>query len=343
MKSVSALIVFSVLFLNGLYGGCGIYEHYLNILSPSSAWYGNNNTPLNGAVLSNNIILNSSTLNIETRGINTWNDNGSQVTSARFNYRVYKQGTSAPNFTVVNLTYQGENGNNKYWNNNNPQINLLQGLTTTGTYVFEVYFDATSNCQSGCNCTIYESNNGNNFIATFIVTGTLPIDLIYFDALLTKDNSVKLSWESNAVGNTEMFEIQHSRDSKTFSTFEKIKVNGETKFEFFHYKKTSGISYYRLKQTDKDGVVTYSPIRVVEADRDQIQLSPNPTNKILSIQGLGNIDQTVTIHDQSGKEVYRTKVSSDSLNVDLQGLLPGIYFVRIINMHDSNVFRLIKS
>ncbi len=336
MRRLFTIFILSFVFGNILNAGGGIWEYYLHI---NSTWYGNQggNTPLNGVVLANNIILNSSTLTIETRGINTWQDNGCNVTSAHFNYRIYKQGDTPPSsFNMVNLTYQSQSGNNKYWNNNNPLIDLLQGITESGTYIFEVYFDAPTN---GTNCagTLYDNNGGSNYKATFIVTGTLPLNLLYFDAIRTENKHIKLSWASNAENNADVFEIQYGRNGADYYSIGEVKSDGLDKYEFIHNNPEQGVSYYRLKQTDKDGLITYSNIRMVEILENQIKISPNPASKTLSISGINNSSQLVSIIDQNGKELYRGSTDSDYFEVDIESFQPGIYFVRIHKIGRAHV------
>lgn len=342
MRRLFTILIFSFIFGNILNAGGGIWEYYLHI---NSIWYGNqgSNIPLNGAVLSNNIILNSSTLTIDTRGINTWQDNGCNVTSAHFNYRIFKQGDTPPSsFTVVNLTYQSQGGNNKYWNDNGPVIDLLQGITESGTYVFEVYFDAPTN---GTNCagTLYDNNGGSNYKATFIVTGTLPLNLLYFDAINLGNKQIKLSWASNFENHADVFEIQYSKDGSYFYSIGEIKSNSINKYEFIHNNPEQSVSYYRLKQTDQYGLITFSSIRVVEFLENQIKLSPNPANKKLFIRGMDSTSQIVSIIDQNGKELFRGTTNSDYFEVDIESFQPGIYFVRIHNSLDTKSFRFIKS
>jgi len=347
MKRKLTLFIILVFFGNLVFATGEISDYYLQIFSPnnpSGKWYGNQsgNTPLDGEVIDNNIILNSSSLYIQTRGINTLQSEGCIFNSARMNYRVYKQGTSAPSFTTVNLPFVLQADGKKEWHESSPVINLLNGITTTGTYVFEVYFDASTNC-TDCACAHYYSNFSNNFKATFIVTGTLPLNLLYFDAINLGNKQIKLTWASNVDNHADVFEIQYSKNGVHYHAIGEINSYGSDKYEFIHNNPVPGVAYYRLKQTDRDGLITYSNIRVVELLENQIKISPNPATKTLSIRGLDNTGQIISIIDQNGKELYRGTTNSDYFEVDIESFQPGIYFVKIQNSLDIQSFRFIKS
>lgn len=80
-------------------------------------------------------------------------------------YRVYLQGSSAPNFTTSNKSYYNWNSWNNGWRyptfgNNGLNVDILSGKAS-GKYVFEYYFDATATS------TLYCSNNSSNFKVNF--------------------------------------------------------------------------------------------------------------------------------------------------------------------------------
>ncbi len=95
----------------------------------------------------------------------------------------------------------------------------------------------------------------------------LPIELISFDAKL-EDNVVNLDWKTATEINNDYFTIERSSNGKDFTIV--LKVNGagnSTTVRSYHAEDEqplSGMSYYRLKQTDYDGKYTYSPIRNIK-------------------------------------------------------------------------------
>ncbi len=99
---------------------------------------------------------------------------GGDILNTELFYRVYKTGAAVlPTFTAVNIGFFSEfsngcGGKDQTWESGSGSINLLSGLTP-GTYTMEVYSRAKNNI--GTNTFWYASNNGNNYKATFTVTG----------------------------------------------------------------------------------------------------------------------------------------------------------------------------
>lgn len=327
---VFVLFVFSL----KLSAGGGIYETYMSfsLNSGSEVYYGTGggNPTLQGANLGSNINLNSSTLVLRLRGLNSWNDGGCDVTSATYHYRIYKNTDPAPGFTALNLTQQGAAGNNKFWNNNSPDINLLSGLTTTGTYNFEVYLSANTNSLGGCPSTIFESNGGANFTATFTVTIPLPVKYKNFD-VNRKSTLNHLQWTTASETNNDYFEIQHSTDGRNFKVVGQVKGygNSNTDRDYFFSHEVSGtaISYYRLKQVDFDGKYEYSGIISVRSENDRwdesIAVSPNPVNDFLFVNGIADHAEYI-VTDYSGRQIMIGSVDSGQ-SLDVATLAPGFY------------------
>ena len=93
---------------------------------------------------------------------NTFQDNGDNVTSVELNYRVFN-GTP-PNFSTVSIDFvPPQNGNDKFWQTTNSNVNLLASLAP-GTYTFEVFGSASSTAGNR-----FYSNGGANYTATFTV------------------------------------------------------------------------------------------------------------------------------------------------------------------------------
>lgn len=99
---------------------------------------------------------------------NTFNDNGSNVTHANLNYRIYPTGSPSGAFTNIQTTTPVSNvGNNKTWQVTNGTTNLLTGLTP-GNYTLQIYTESFTN---GTNTAgnIFGFTSGGNPTASFTV------------------------------------------------------------------------------------------------------------------------------------------------------------------------------
>lgn len=116
----------------------------------------------------------------------TFKNGSSNACGGNLRYRVYRTCDTAPSFSTLALTFccnQGGTdcsggacgpdvnnpGDQKWRGVPGATVNVINGLTLAGTYVFEVYFDATGSTSnaSGCEETKYSSNGGINFRAYF--------------------------------------------------------------------------------------------------------------------------------------------------------------------------------
>ena len=96
-----------------------------------------------------------------------WKDNSSNITSMTLNYRVYKQGSTPPSFSTLDIPWASDlGGNEQRWAKDNYNVDLLSLVTESGTWVIEFYYSAATN---GTNCSnpIYWNNGGNNYKLTF--------------------------------------------------------------------------------------------------------------------------------------------------------------------------------
>jgi hypothetical protein len=108
----------------------------------------------------------------------------------------------------------------------------------------------------------------------------LSAELVGFEA--EKNNEgVKVKWTTANEVKNEYFAVEKSRNGKQWQ--ELTKVNGAgysikmTDYQVQDNKPYEGLSYYRLKQVDFDGVETYSDIVSVEFDyNDVFNVFPNP-------------------------------------------------------------------
>jgi len=167
----------------------------------------------------------------------------------------------------------------------------------------------------------------------------LPIELLSFTAQTTDNKSVDLRWITASEKNSAHFEIQRSVDGISFLNISRTVAAGNSNTEQVYYFKDEkpffGTSYYRLKQVDIDGSVTYSDVVQVKLNRDYLtpNVYPNPVQNEHSLTiDFGNISSaSVEIHisDMSGKRVYsRTfEAGQNRFEIPVNGLASGMYVI----------------
>jgi hypothetical protein len=163
-------------------------------------------------------------------------------------------------------------------------------------------------------------------------TTPLPITLLFFDAL-AKERKVYLKWATASEINNDFFTIERSKNGLEWEKVVNVKGAGFSStllnYDAIDHEPYSGISYYRLKQTDFDGQYAYSNIRAVniDSDKDIVKIYPNPTNDRFYIVTSGDTDYNVSILDAYGKTIFS---DNNSKEISTQGLASGMYVVRII-------------
>jgi choice-of-anchor A domain-containing protein len=159
----------------------------------------------------------------------------------------------------------------------------------------------------------------------------LPVTLSQFDATAEK-NTVTLNWTTTTETGSSRFDIQHSRNGKTWEPIGTIVAHGESKdvqyYRFTHFLPANGQNFYRLKMIDLDETFTYSRIRNVEVEaREILAVFPNPVSERILLTDYTNVSQ-ITLTDLSGRKVYQTN-KIEASGIDCQSFEPGRYVVTI--------------
>lgn len=176
------------------------------------------------------------------------------------------------------------------------------------------------------------------FASDDIDVNPLPITLISFKAT-ANGSTVDLDWQTGSEINNDYFTIERSVDGITFypilTTDGAGNSNSTLDYHETDVSPISGISYYRLKQTDFNGEFSYSHVEVVELTNggSGVNIFPNPIaanqgDLTLVFATTGN--KEIKIIDQLGKIVLAQISTSDLLtNINVSSLQSGVYFVQI--------------
>lgn len=171
----------------------------------------------------------------------------------------------------------------------------------------------------------------------------LPIELLNFEAILN-DNQVDLNWSTASEKNNDYFTIERSKDGQVFETILTVDgpINGNSTSlrNYFEvdYSPYSGVSYYRLKQTDFDGKTSYSNIVPVENNTGTTNLTifPNPTTQgtetFVSISSTENTEILVVLRDATGRELFSKVIvmskTPEVIAINKEGqLAKGVYLI----------------
>ncbi len=167
----------------------------------------------------------------------------------------------------------------------------------------------------------------------------LPISLVYFKASVQSDE-VLLNWTTTAEINNSYFTVQRSTNVIGWESIQNINgagTSGTTKsYTAKDMSPYSGVSYYRLMQTDFDGKSTYSYVVSVNIINkiSEILIYPNPADDHLWIRFESPAKYEVAVFNNSGQLVNQpVSVSGNKMELNISELKPGIYVLCI--SHDG--------
>jgi len=168
------------------------------------------------------------------------------------------------------------------------------------------------------------------------------------DALAT-EKTVLVKWVTSSELNNSHFEVERSLDNKNFRTVALI-LDGfaaEGTGKTYQFKEEAGevkngkTVYYRLKQFDNDGKVSYSTVMAVhlqnKANINAMQIFPNPSGNVFSVhmntveQGNAEI-RIVSLAGQTRLSKQST-ISKGNTILQVEGLnqlTPGVYMAQLI-------------
>ncbi len=230
--------------------------------------------------------------------------------------------------------------NNTTYNNgdvNNIELNV-SNLTIGETYYFIV--DGEGGSSSSAYLTISGADN--------CITN-LPVELVLFQGENTEKGNL-LTWKTITELNNDYFLIEKKTSLNSWSVIGEMKAvgnsNEEINYRFIDSNPSEKTHYYRLKQVDFNGSVSYSKVISVNSDFEKLQIIPNPfQNSIVAmISGIKN-DSLVTILDNSGRimDGYNIIFDTDKITIFFdETFLSGAYFLKINNGNKTKVKRIIK-
>lgn len=164
----------------------------------------------------------------------------------------------------------------------------------------------------------------------------LPVSLINFDAQ-EKHQSILLSWSTSSETNNHYFTIEKSVDGNNW--FEIARVYGagnssiQRNYSYEDLAPQPGILYYRLRQTDADGLeANYDAVSVNYHAEVELYVYPNPTLGTVNVKTSDEADQSqVRFINLTGQVVHEENVSGNTHEFDLRGLPAGIYIIEYFN------------
>lgn len=176
----------------------------------------------------------------------------------------------------------------------------------------------------------------------------LPIQLKAF-AARAMEKGVELTWQTETELNNDYFTVERSSDGIQFEFAIKVLGAGTSteprEYAVVDYNARQGTSYYRLKQTDKDGAFTYSGIVAVEImeAHQPYTVYPNPAGETINISfQAGEAPDRLRILDVMGSSVQFEYVTDETgIRIPTRDFKPGLYLVQIVQGLTTTTARVV--
>ncbi|HXC05218.1 MAG TPA: arabinofuranosidase catalytic domain-containing protein [Bacteroidia bacterium] len=203
-------------------------------------------------------------------------------------------------------------------------IVTVTSTTVSGNRV--IFTLDASNIPTNYYYTIGTSNNG---------TSPLPVQWLFFTASPC-EKDVCLSWATATETNNAFFMLERSADAWVWEDVKRVNGAGNSstvnRYQALDKMPLPNRSYYRLRQTDFNGLTSYSNIvPVVFGGVAEPVFYPNPAQDLVYIQCEGKEIITVELSDLTGRSVMPVQHISLMQNqgtIDIHSLRPGIYHLR---------------
>lgn len=173
--------------------------------------------------------------------------------------------------------------------------------------------------------------------------GTIfPVEWLSF-TVEQAGNDAAIDWTTASEINSHYFDVERSTDGIMFTKVGQEAAAGNsdglTTYNFVDKGVTSSTSqryFYRIKQVDIDGGLSYSNTVQLVFNNDQlvhVEVQPNPASDLITISydAAAAQQMTITIFSSTGQLVHEDLVSeaTGELDVEVANWVPGVYHVRV--------------
>jgi hypothetical protein len=196
-----------------------------------------------------------------------------------------------------------------------------------------------------------------NISGTSVGCGILPISLLDFNVKCQSDKPL-ITWATATETNNNYFSVDRSIDGETYNSIATINSMGNSlniqTYSYIDPNPLPGISYYRLSQTDLNGVTTSLSTKSYKKNCSDMPFNivalSNPFDNVLSLNLNYNKDSQITlsIYDNLGqlvKTIFDNTImdgNTSKITIDTENLATSIYYLRgFVNNEPFNL-KLIK-
>ena len=308
-------------------------------------------------------------------GAATWQVTPSYNEGGYWNYNIYTATSPlTPSFTM-NTEFEAM------------EIEFTNGIPATGTVGLVTLPDggaSTANALFLCTGSITSNglsnlyyartgvtvDNQNSYDPNFVLPGTatsiatipsvvLPVRFLNFTATKSNNTAV-LNWSVESEdANTTTYEIEKSVNGTDFTSIKSLPAlnNGRSSnvytstVENLSSIRSSGVIYFRIKQSDRDGKYVYTPIRSVRLDSKGLVVGvyPNPVKNTANVTFDLEANDAVSISlvNAEGKQIFTNQLKgikgANITKIDMSKVATGNYTLKVQTATETKVVPVVKA
>ncbi|UEG49611.1 T9SS type A sorting domain-containing protein [Ferruginibacter lapsinanis] len=179
------------------------------------------------------------------------------------------------------------------------------------------------------------------------LTDVTPVILKSFNATLV-NGQTKLIWYTTNEINIAGYTIERSTDGANFTNAGLVNAANleSNSYTFTDAAITSGVTYYRIRITDKAGMIKYSSIIAVNNKKaDQLNVFPNPVVNNLYVSHKKATDgATLKVYAMDGRQMKAVVITKNAVQstINASSLAKGTYKLVFTNGEDVQYIKFVK-
>ncbi|MEY3238060.1 MAG: hypothetical protein RI883_2161 [Bacteroidota bacterium] len=261
--------------------------------------------------------------------------------------------------------------------NSSPACSTATFITVFGTLQFVTGFKISLACGSGVDimpggsmlpgggggssnwlkiCNIIEWKTSNGPVIGFVHFGSpIPLTVEFISLSVNQSqNTTNLTWIVASERENDLFKIDISTDDVNWINLDNVNSVGDHNDEYTYNLEVENLkiynqTYFRLSQTDKNGINTILAIKTLNVKKDQITLFPNPINNrenlTVSVQSSQQINSECFIYNSAGQVIVKENIElekgTNAVHFEISNIEQGIYFVKLSNVEQTQALKLI--
>ncbi len=182
-----------------------------------------------------------------------------------------------------------------------------------------------------------------------VTQSILPVSLISFTAV-AYNSEVRLNWATASEQDNKEFVVSRSSDGSNFTELARVPGNGTSSarnnYQYTDGAPIKGISYYKLQQVDRSGVVKELGVKAVRFNTGArvVKVYPNPVRDKVMLLMTADLYERYSVTDADGKILLTGNVAAgaNQLTIDLSALAAGTYRVRLEGVGGNSVSNVVK-